>query len=284
MKKIKNILVPTDFSKNAQNALEYAQQFAAPFDATIDLLHAYRPDIRTYTNTAIRLERIRKNAEKALYNSIGQPTPAEVGVLEQVTIRPRLEAGFAIDVIKEVCEKDEVDLVIMGTKGATNLTDTLFGSVTTDIIRHTDQPVLVIPEKAKFEGIYNIAFATDLSMAEPYLLTQVSRIANKFRATLHCVHINIKPRQKYKIIEHIEDEVKQLNTSPLRVEFTEVNSSSIIEGLEAFIADNQIDMLVMYAHHNTIWDRLFHASLTRKMALHTTTPLLVLKEADYPFV
>ncbi len=270
MKVIKNILVPTDFSEVADNAYRYAVAFAAPFQSDIEVLHVFRPHIDSYMNDSMMLDELRKAAGNRLQKNID-------AVTTDLKLSPRLEIGFPIDTICEVAKTDNIDLIVMGTHGVHNLAEQLFGSVSANVMRQGKRDVLIVPENQTFAGIKNIAFASDLSKNEAELLAQVALFANKFGAAIHCVHVNVQDRDLYAVTEQVFEEFGQITAPSLVVTFNEINSHSVTGGINDFIADHEIDLLVMFAHHDSVWDKLFHSSITRKMALHTKIPLLVLK-------
>ena len=138
----RTILVPTDFSKTADHALEYAAMLAQPLDATVHLLHVIGtpvmgvPEIgMAYMSTI--MERLTVEAQTGLDARISS-------YRDRVTLGPpRLETGDARDVIDQVAKLVSADLIVMGSHGRRGLSRALLGSVAESVVRTSPCPVLV---------------------------------------------------------------------------------------------------------------------------------------------
>lgn len=274
---MRKLLFPTDFSTTADNAFVYALQLAQAFEAEITLFHAF-----TYTTaqallapadvleevSAVRHDEALAHFER--YEEIARED-AQVHINLYHVVRP----GFAADVILEVCESVQPDLVIMGTKGSSNLAHDVFGSVTTSVLKAAKCPVLAVPEKARFMGISKIAYATDFrekNLRNLYLLAQ---FAHKLKAETCAVHVETGSLPDKAEIQEMEDRYTlgmEFDTMALHI----VSATSVGKGLQAFIATQGIDVLALHPHRRAFFQELLHPSLTQQMALHAHTPVLAL--------
>ncbi len=137
--KCQHILVPIDFSTDAEHALGCAIGLAQQFQARLSLMHAiYLPEAAE-VNLAAYLKKVESEAEQ-----------------EMAACRKRVEAaGVAVDVlmvrgapshkIVETARDKQVDLIVMGTHGRTGLQHLLIGSVAERVVRLTPCPVMVTP-------------------------------------------------------------------------------------------------------------------------------------------
>jgi universal stress protein A len=138
--KLKSILVPIDFSKISQKALEYAVPLAKQFEAKITLLHAIEP--RPYP---IDLTYISMGEDFPI-----KPLEEELNALAKRTIEPRLlkevivKMGTAFEVISNVAWDCEADLIVITTHGNTGLKHVFMGSTAERVVRHAPCPVFVV--------------------------------------------------------------------------------------------------------------------------------------------
>ncbi len=147
MQSIRKILLPTDFSSNAEPALELAIELAQRFGARLLLLHAYiaplylGPWCDSYLVPEEAVENLRREAERGL--SQLQQRVEEAGVpVETIAME-----GFAREVISEVARRQEVDLIVMGTHGRTGFHRLALGSVAERVVRVAPCPVLTVGAK-----------------------------------------------------------------------------------------------------------------------------------------
>ena len=161
----------------------------------------------------------------------------------------------------------------MGTHGAAGLR-TVLGSVTSSVIAKTNIPVLAIPEDSTFQDFRNIVYATDIREADVLCLDQLLEFVKQVQATIHVVHVS-GPDDSPTTKEW--EDLKSAFWKEIKmdeVEFTVVKAEDIAQGLEAYIGENKPNLVAMLTEHRNFFDRIFHPSLTRRMAMHATTPLL----------
>jgi nucleotide-binding universal stress UspA family protein len=277
MTAINKILVPTDFSEASKEAFKFAFDLAKKNKASLKVLHVYRadfgvpvPDMMAYQLIDLR----REEAEKKMADFVqSEPSAANNGVeMETVT-----EVGFPTDVAIEYSKnsKEAIDFIVMGSKGEHPLTDRLFGSVSTNVLMNADCPVIAIPEKCSFSAIKNIAYATDFKDENLEILRRISELAKLFDAKLHCVSVDTNSSDLRDEVQKFKAMLEQLN---LDAEIFKISSDSIAEGLDGFVHENGIDMVIMHRPKRKFLERLFHNSVTKQVAMNRTVPLLVFKK------
>lgn len=281
MKKKIKILVPTDFSECAENALAYAYCLADKIDATIEVLHIatfetppldYPSFVAVATDEKITMARgkmnqtiesIRKNVSPLLNFFPDVETDIEVGIPDAKII--------------EVALRDKVDFIIMGTQGENSVWDRFLGSTTADVLKFAECPVLVIPEKAKFREEMVIGYATDFAAADPFEIWKASKLLQPFQSKVIAVHLNNKK-------QYLEDEIAEMeaffkeNAPAIDISFHCIFTEDMVEDLNVFIDNHNIATMVMFKPKRNFFERLFHKSFTKKMAMHAEVPLLILNE------
>jgi nucleotide-binding universal stress UspA family protein len=292
---MKTILVPTDFSDNAANALDYALALARHTQGRIILFH--NSDIPlTYSGTNLfsagdlalgtdpllpaaamtnpELEKIYQEKLQQLADQVRQQTGDSLAITSQY------HWGSLTDNLNNIINQEKVDLVVMGTKGATSFLDRLIGTTTASVLKEAHQAVLAIPSEARFKIPQKIAFAADLENDEQVYLSQALAFARPFGAGITLVHVNrehqedIASQQK-----RLADIRRQFPEQPLPL-FT-LEDKQVALGLETFIRENQADLIAVGIHERSFLEYLFHSSVTEQLAYHTSIPLLALPEKPY---
>jgi nucleotide-binding universal stress UspA family protein len=191
-----------------------------------------------------------------------------------IKIESKVEMGFPSDLLADYTKSKEVgiDLVVMGAKGEHNLAERILGSVTYAVIRDAACPVLAVPENCSDLNIKEIAYASDLKTDQAANFAEVAEIAAFFNAVLHCVSVDITRDETDGEKRKFNEIVLKLN---LDISLTEIKSDTLLQGLEIYVQENGIDMLLMCRPQRSLFERIFHSSVTKKVALNSTVPLLV---------
>lgn len=280
---MKKILVPTDFSDNAMKALLYAAEIAKKNGAIIFLLHViepvginlrqhYTPFYNRYLdesgNTGLwELDSIRNNIASA-YPDIKMETKI-------------VEGATAISIV-DFAESNQIDLIVMGTKGATGMTEIFIGSVAADTIGRTKVPVLAIPDEYVMEVPDAILFATNNFEENKDLLNKIVEVSKLFSTTIHvAVFVDTDNAEASDYLFN----TRQLNRYMefLQKTFPGVSFlGELLEGeefeevIKKYDDKNEVDIIAMITYPKNIWERLMKKSVTKKMAFHSKIPVLAI--------
>ena len=183
---MKKILVPTDFSTEAENALKVAAQLARKHDAQIYLLHMIElpvdmvnPVGETRSNDLPEAIYFMKLAKKRFSEITSRP------YLNGIEVFDTVDFHRAFDGIMETSRKHGCDFIVMGSKGATGFREMFVGSNTEKVVRTSEIPVLVIKKEHENFQIKNIVFATNLDSHNRKTLQKVIDFARLEDARLH---------------------------------------------------------------------------------------------------
>jgi len=280
MKKI--ILLPTDFSKNAWNALIYASELYRNQECEFYILNAFT--IKTYDIESIFVAKpgdkeydlAQKNSELGL-NKILK--------LLQITIVPSQHSYFTmsmygspLEAIKKAVELKDIELVVMGTKGATNEATVIYGSNTIDAMEKVRNcPILAIPSKVSFkepkEIVFPTSFKTHFKRRELKHLYEISKITN---SPVRILHVNEKKHlsesQKANK-ELLEDCLDGLDYTFHWIDNVDVNS-----GLHNFVKSRNSDMVVFINKKHMLFDSAFSHPLVKDLGANSQVPVLVLHD------
>lgn len=276
---MKTILVATDFSNASRAASLYAEELAKISDAKILLCHAHNQAAIT-TSEALIAEENQIESSKDESQQLLEAEAVFLSKLNGVEVGCLLAEGSPIKELLVLEEEEKPDLLIVGMKESEALSDFIFGSVITDLIKETQTPVLVIPEKCVFKKPKKIAFAFDFEVeAEFKMHAAVKELIRVFDSEILILNI-IKPEQK--ILP--DNKTAEFNIEKYFENYKHVyyfiQDNDLINGLKEFVATNEIDMLTMFPHKQNLLEKIFEESKTKQMAFNTVGPLLILP-VDY---
>jgi nucleotide-binding universal stress UspA family protein len=277
---MKTILVPTDFSKNAENAMNYAIEFAKKEQAKLILLHVFQIDFsRAYVPFDIISEEraaLTKEAESKL-KDLSKKIKEKSGLICDLLIAE----DFIVDAILESVKAKKADFVIMGTKGATGLSGTLFGSNTAKVIKRAKCPVIAVPLGSSFKPLKKIAYATDYHHSDISVLKKIVELVRAFNTQVTILHISDPIMSS----ETERESMKAFKADILReitysnIFFQLLKADDIERALEEFVANSETDMIIMCMHHHDLFSKLFGKNISKQMAYHTKIPLMIFHHA-----
>lgn len=265
------ILVPVDFSATAQNAFLYAVSLAEQLHASILLLHTYNVDFGLPMPGAA-VYQIQEERRKIANETIDKWLKMVEG--RKVQIDRAVENGIPWDVIHHVAKKEAADAIVMGTKGEHNAAEVFFGSVTTHVLSSAPCPVWVVPEGVSFVAAPKIAYAIEINQNTPDTITSILETARALGGSLHCVHVNTDSADDAFEQSTIE-ELIQMRDNTVSIDFHQIANSSVSEGLEQFVSEHNIGLLALLRPQRSFFERIFHRSQTRKIALNANVALFV---------
>lgn len=276
--KMKKILYNTDFSDCSLNAYIYALHLAKQFNAEIITLHTYtRPIISTMylPNTYQNIYNHLETDEFDLYKDTARLLHiiAEKHLLSHIKNTFLLLEESAVDGMLQTIEKENIDLVVMGTKGATGLKEVFLGSVTSNLMEKSPCPVLAIPEDCDYgDGVKNILFSSDFFPEEINALKYGLDLSDNLNAHFECINTALDYSDyKEKLISDWKEKLQF--TKYKDVNFSIIDANSILE-ISDYIKTHQIDLLITTIYNNSFIEQLFHYSLAKRLAHHSSIPIL----------
>lgn len=274
---MKTILIATDYSPAADNALEYAAALARYSRARLVIFNAFQlPPPTSTASMAVPGINKQLTENRARLQSLASRVSQFHGIeTEWVT-----NISYVEEELGKQAERHMADLVVMGMKGE-SLDRRLFGSATTSVIGRAKYPVLVVPENISFNGIARILFACDYKyLTGNSKLRFLKNLSRDFNAQVQVFHVD-KPVEAVMAGNSTPGPVNTNMEQLLRNvqhSYRDLEEEDVIRGIEQGIHDFNADLLVMVPHRPGFWDMIFNKSNTRKMALRTPVPLLALPQ------
>ena len=278
---MKKILIPTDLSPNAGNAIRYALNFCKNFPAELIFLHATHPmldlpdtSLEFYDPIVFQDEKEQLNFVRANLNKIFEEEKIDQ---EKLNFSIELRIGFAADEIVRVGEEFNCDLIIMGTQGATGLSKLFLGSITYSVIKKTEIPVLAIPSNYSYKAIDKIVFATDYEgISNKKTLTPLFDLANAFDAKVLMFHAIEAKEPIAAYIEELQVWKTEKNFHHIKHTNSIATCDDVTQGIVEFADENDASIIAMIPHSYNFFTNLIHKSKTKEIALESKVPLLVL--------
>ncbi len=276
--KLKNILVPVDFSNCSNNALNYAIELAHIFDAELTLLHCYvihlpvaEMTVDIQSDMAFQYQ---KNTEKD-FSYLKEKTPA----LKKVKHKEIIKTSFINDGIVMTAKDIKAELIVMGAKGASNRIDAFFGSNTYTTIRKSKTPVLAIPDGIVFKPLTKILFAADFKHIDDLSqLDIIKTVAEQFKAKVQILHVGhgwselnmVQTKEAAAIVEYFGhiDHSYHFTKEEIDVE----------DAIDDHLKEHGNELLILIARKHQFPGSLFKRKVTRRTVMHADLPLLTIPD------
>lgn len=271
---INNVLLPTDFSEVANNALRYAIELCKKTESKLHLFHVKSIPVMDASFPAETYQLILQEMEETAKEGFAK---LESTILKAsgIAYENHTATGFVNDEIITFSKANNIDLILMGTTGASGFQEILVGSNSASVIGKSEIPVLVIPPSSTYTEPKHILYSSDYAEPEFPAVSRLMFFADLFKAKVTVLHITTE-FDKYFDSDHNFFARNKKHISHEHITVVNKANTEVTEAIEKYIADHHVDLLVMAKHNRNFFDRLFHRSMSKKMAYHTKIPLLVL--------
>src|SRR5690606_1748176 len=262
------ILVPTDFSDNARNAFDFAKKLARISKASTTLLYAYHNvyDFAAHSSSIPR--QIKEDARKAVEEL---NTDGEI----KIPVDYKIVQGYIATTIASTAYREDFDLIIMGTQGASGIEKGLVGSNTAHVIKDSMVSVLAVPAHSSFDMVDKIVVSLEWLATEQRFFERLFQITRQWQLPYRSLHIKTSQEDppKEKVI-HLKE---WLTKNEIDISHDTVLAQNLLEGVNQYLKDNENGIFVMFYKKKPFFEYLVHKSRIEKMAYHTHVPLLVIK-------
>ena len=278
---MKTILFPTDFSENAIHASEYAGMLADKFEANVVLLNIYSVPIITDYQVPYDIDNftteIKQMSEEKLATFADKFI--EITNLSPERVSCKTEFGFVTDIIMETARNIEADMIVMGTKGASNVLEKWIGTTAQMVMKQAECPVWIIPEKAKVNYPQKFLYAADLQADEIGATQKLMEFVKPMDANCKIIHINDKfelnvGHEVESTITDLKEEFKDDDNVFVRT----IKRDDVVEGLETYIQTYKPDVLALAVHDKSLLSKIFDQSVTNHFVYHADLPMLIFRK------
>lgn len=274
---ISHILVPTDFSSCALNAVKYAAQLAKDIQATqLHVVHAFSMPMSYADSVMVAPTEAVMNKQKEDIEKSFDLLKTEVPTLEEIDVKYESIQELAVDGITDYCNSNSINLIVMGTKGASGIEEIVMGTVAHAVIQASDIPVLVIPQGGTYKRNQHMALASDLKDLDVNILEPLKLFQRTFGGHISIVHIDEEQTIKSEDINQAKKLDRYFKNFQHNYQYLVSDNTSAT--LEEYIKNKEIDLLAVIPRKHSFFERIFKKSESKELIYHTDIPLLAIPE------
>lgn len=272
---MKKILVPTDFSPQAENALKVAAQLARKNNSEIFILHTLELPLHLAnsadSNSLPEPIYFIKLAEKNFKEILDQP------YLDGIEIHEAYGHNEIYNDIREIVKMNDIDLVIMGSHGISGFKEMFIGSNTEKVVRTSEIPVLVIKNEHDEFNVNDFVFATDFSEDSKGPLRNALNFAKDVEANLHLLYVNTP--SGFITTSEVKSKIKSLLGEMEEENYTIniYNDNTVEKGILNFAKDSNAHLIGMSTHGRKGLSHFFNGSISEDLVNHANMPVITFK-------
>ncbi len=279
----KRVLLPTDFSKNALNAIRYALDLFHDQVCEFYYLHAYQ--VNGYSiDTMMMFPEPGEPAYEAAKKTSEENFEKLMDILELHNDNPKhtfhtiSTFNSLLFAIKDTIAKNDIDIVVMGTKGETGAASVVFGTNTVHIMEKvTECAVLAIPDIVRFIKPKEIVFPTDYKTAfkrkELNYLIEIAKYHGAFISVLHIVRESELSHEQQANKGLLEEILKGTSHT-----YHNISELKVPAGISAFIESRESDMIAFITKKHNFFNSMLSKPLVKEMGYHSKIPVLVMHD------
>lgn len=266
---MKKILLLTDFSDIARNALIYGIEMFKNHDAHFLLLNTFDLDYAGTPYSAQVKEELAKESIEGLQKEI----VILKHIYPSIQIDFSSEYGALIDVINRSIKENKYnpETVVLGCRGESVVENILLGSNAFDVIKYINIPLIVVPENSKFSTPKKIAFATDLKLVDNKIVEPLKEIVKYFDAELSFINVS-----REKNVDDDNSEIEFLESfQDVKTTLTFISDSDVYKSILKYSFNNEVDMIALVRYNYSFIERLFKPSITKKVMMNSELPMII---------
>ncbi len=274
---MKNILLLTDFSDPSKNAIAYALQLFSNTECTFHVLYvqdssAYiTDDVVSQATTSLYDSLVNKNRLKLIDYVAELESEFDT---KSFSFKVIVDYDSLIDAVQQNITSKHIDLIVMGTSGATGAKEVVFGSNTLQVVRRIKCNTLIIPKDYKYQQPKAMLLALDpADLLSGRSVTEFFQFLHAHTLKLHVLRFTADTEQQdvHKGDTNVLN--TQMNDSPYH--YHQIAQVPMVYAVGTYLQTNAIDVVGLIAHHETFLERLFLGSATTEMCKHAEFPLLI---------
>ena len=273
---MKKILVPTDFSKQAENALKVAASLAKKYNSEIHLLHMVELPMHQIIATSnfselpeavFFMKMAHKNFEEALNHDY----------LEDLDIYENIKFMDMAEGVLDFCNEKEIDLIVMGSHGVSGFKEMFIGSNTEKVVRTSKTPVLAIKNEHESFEVEDFVFASDFKKDNKETYNQAVNLATLWDAKIHLLLLNTAGN--FKTTLQAEEAMSEFikGTDYENYTLNVFNDQSIEKGILNFSKTIDADLIGISTHGKQGIAHFFNGSISEDLVNHAKRPVITFK-------
>tara|TARA_R110002033_G_scaffold8760_9_gene29815 strand:- start:12191 stop:13033 length:843 start_codon:yes stop_codon:yes gene_type:complete len=280
---MKKILITTDFSENAWNSIFTAIKLYTEVDCHFYILHAFEPSplnlmgSKNHQRLSVIYDSLSKNSKKELEEILTYFAINHKNLKHQFSTLSK--PGNLEDAVELAVNENDIDILIMGTQGATGAKEVFLGSNTVKVLKKvTNIPILTVPTGYNFQSLKSVLFATDFTV--PYKkngLEPIFELSKIWKSNIEIVHVSVE----FILNEHQESnkEVLKERLSGLDYKFKNLPFEiDVSKSIDKYTENSHSSILSLIRHQHTFWEKVIGEAVVKKVAFHSKIPVLFLPQ------
>ncbi|HRH68147.1 MAG TPA: universal stress protein [Flavobacteriales bacterium] len=264
-----NIALPTDLSETSFKAATFAFDLYGTAGTKYTLVHAY---LKPAFDNAL-LPRIGNSTQREAVNGLRRFERRCRQYADRAVIAKRTSHFSLVDVLNELDRNKGVDMIVMGTQGAGNYG--LVGSNTKAVVLGASAPVITVPSQWAPAPVKRIMLADDGGSLDRFTLEPLVALARRTGAEVVLAHVR---ENTVSFDKHADRAQVAELLSGIRHSFVTVQGDEVSREIDGLARQGGVQLVAVIHRQRGFWEAMFHGSKAKRMALHTTVPLLVLPE------
>jgi nucleotide-binding universal stress UspA family protein len=271
---MKTLIVPTDFSAAATNAMNYAADMALQIHASILLVHVYQVPVAVtdVPLVLVSVDDLKEQAETKLEkwkNNLEHITSGKVKIYTEAIL------GNTIDELENVCKKIDPFAVVMGAVGHTGVERAIFGSTTLSAIKHITAPVICVPKGKEYgAGIQKIGLACDFrEVIQTTPFEPIKNFIKEFNAELHVLNVDHK-NKNFRADTPEQSLLFDTAFKHANPHYHFIEDADIEDGINEFAENNNLDLIITIPKKHKLLDGLFKTSSTKQLVFESHIPVM----------
>ena len=268
---MKTLLVPTDFSPAAENAMHYAAQLARQIEAEVMLIHVYQIPVSMSDMPVILVsaEELKRNADESLGRCAQDLTSAYPGL----NIRTESRLGDVNDELQDMGKHLQPVAIVMGSHGTSGLERLIFGSTTLSVIRSSHYPVIAVPAHYRTYSLQKVVLAADLQESDKIPIEKVTDMMQLLNASIHIVHVANKEDKDTELQRDIL--LNQLQS--FFPTYQVMRGENVRDCVLKYLKEENADLLLVFPHEHNLMERLFFKLHSLDIVKHSPIPVITIK-------
>ncbi|MEL6133021.1 MAG: universal stress protein, partial [Bacteroidota bacterium] len=288
---MKKIFVPIDFSDTSAHAARFAMKLAQDMDAMVHLFHAYYDPIvdrelpdyglgGPTTSVSSTTEAVLHNIEVETQQGMAKLESELRNDFIEVPLTSEIVRGFPEVMVPQRAKDVEADLILMGPRQIPRFFKILTGSITAEVIKESELPVLVIPEKGDYKAIRNVLFTSSFEESDAEKIQKFNKLfeGTDFKLMVGFIHddhgVAYEPEDYGGLRQALMDHIR-MRLPELEMEFLATGDRRLWHGLNELVENYGADLLIMTTRHRSFFEGLISPSATQQMVIKTEKPLLI---------
>lgn len=277
---MRNILIPTDFSDNAMNAVNYALELFKYDTCNFYIMHAYQ-DAIYHNNANLNRENL-EEATQMMADTCQKELQRVLDKIKEISPNPRhayhtvSANNILIDEADRIVDEKNIDLIVMGTRGQSNDTKITFGSHTMQVLKYVQCPVLAIPVNRAYNQPKHILFPTNYLI--PYKRRELKLLCDiiaPYRSVTDVLYIS--KSEKLSMRQQDNQLFMKEALCKNEINFKTVDSKNVVEAIHHYLNENPIDFLVMVNSRHSFLETMLYPSQIDQLTLQLDIPFLAMQ-------